>query len=187
MLTTAAATVGGIAVGATAVPFVSSLRPSARAEIAAEDVQVDISDLRPGELRIVAWRGLPVWILRRTPEMLQDIQALENRLRDPTSETQSQQPEYARNWHRSIKPEVFVAVGICTHLGCSPRFKPEHAIPEVGDWWRGGFLCPCHFSEYDLAGRVFQGISPAPMNLPIPAHHYVSDTEIVIGDKAEHT
>lgn len=187
LLTTAAAAIGGVGVGAAAVPFVQSMMPSARAKAEGGDVEVDIADLQPGQLRIVEWRHMPVWILRRTPEMLRDIQALEDRLRDASSEISSQQPEYALNWHRSIRPEVLVLVGVCTHLGCSPNYKPEHANPEIGPWWRGGFLCPCHFSEYDLAGRVFEGRSPAPRNLPVPPHRYVSDTRIIIGDQSHQT
>ena len=187
LLTTAAAAVGGVGVGAAAVPFVQSMTPSARAKALGADVEIDIADLQPGKLMVVAWRGLPVWILRRTPEQLEAMRALESRLRDPNSEITSQQPDYATNWHRSVRPDLLVAVGICTHLGCSPAYRPEHSIPKIGAWWRGGFLCPCHDSQYDLAGRVYEGTSPAPRNLPVPPHHFKSETIIVIGDESLHT
>ena len=187
LLTTAAVAAGGIGAGAAAVPFVQSLGPSAKANALGADVEIDIADLKPGELRVIEWRGLPVMILHRTPEMLRNVQALEDRLRDPTSEILSQQPEVARNWHRSIRPEILVAIGVCTHLGCVPLYKPEHGIPEAGPWWRGGFYCPCHRSLYDLAGRVFEGSSPAPRNLPVPQYRYLSDTRIVIEDQSAHT
>ena len=187
LLTTAAAAVGGIGVGAAAVPFVQSMLPSARAKALGGDIEVDIADLQPGQLRTVQWRGMAVLILHRTPEMLRDMRTLEDRLRDANSEILSQQPEYARNWHRSIRPEILVVMGVCTHLGCLPAYKPEHSLSQIGPWWKGGFYCPCHFSEYDLAGRVFKGTSPAPRNLPVPPHHYVSETKIVIGDEAQHT
>lgn len=181
-MTTAAAATGGIGIGAAATPFIQSLLPSAKAKALGADVEVDISNLKPGELMIVGWRGLPVWILRRTPEMIKDMRALEDRLRDPDSEIASQQPQYATNWHRSIRPELLVLIGICTHAGCSPRFTPEHAHPEVGDWWKGGFLCPCHKSQFDYSGRVYEGLSPAPRNLPVPPYRYESESMIVIGD-----
>ncbi len=187
LLTTAAAAAGGIGVGAAATPFIQSMLPSVRAKALGADVEVDIADLKPGELKIVAWRGLPVLILRRTPEMIKDMRALEDRLRDPNSEIESQQPRYATNWHRSIRPELLVLIGICTHLGCSPRYTPEHAIAEAGDWWKGGFLCPCHKSQFDLAGRVYEGISPAPRNLPVPPYRFISETKIVIGDESLYT
>jgi ubiquinol-cytochrome c reductase iron-sulfur subunit len=184
LLTTVVAAVGGAGVGAASVPFVRSLLPSQAAEAGGADVEVDISDLKPGQMKVVAWRNRPVMIVHRTPEMLENIRALEGQLRDSTSEA-SQQPDYAKNWHRSIRPEIFVVVDVCTHLSCTPSFRPEFAIPEVGPWWRGGLLCPCHNSQYDFAGRVFEGNSPAPTNLPVPPRHYVSDTMIVIGDQSK--
>jgi len=184
MLTTVVAAIGGAGVGAASVPFVQSLLPSQAAEAAGADVEVDISDLKPGQMKVVAWRNRPVMIVHRTPEMLENIRALEGSLRDATSEF-SQQPDYAKNWHRSIRPELFVVVDVCTHLACTPSFHPEYAIREVGPWWKGGLLCPCHNSQYDFAGRIFEGSSPAPINLPIPPHHYVSDTKIVIGDQSQ--
>ena len=186
LLTTAAVAIGGVGVGAASVPFVQSLSPNRAAEAAGADVEVDISDLEPGHMKVVAWRNRPVMIVRRTPEMLDNIRTLEGQLRDSTSEA-SQQPDYAKNWHRSIRPDIFVVVDVCTHLSCTPSFRPEYAISEAGPWWRGGLLCPCHNSQYDLAGRVFEGTSPAPINLPIPPHHFVSDTKIVIGDQSQHT
>jgi ubiquinol-cytochrome c reductase iron-sulfur subunit len=185
LLTTAAATIGGVGVGAVSVPFVQSLLPNQAAKAAGADVEVDIADIRPGQMKVIAWRNQPVMIVHRTPEMLENIRALEGQLRDANSEA-SQQPDYAKNWHRSIRPEVFVVLDVCTHLSCTPSFRPEYAIREAGPWWRGGLLCPCHNSQYDFAGRVFEGISPAPRNLPIPPHHYLSDTKIVIGDQSQH-
>ena len=187
LLTTVAAAVGGFGAGAVTVPFVQSLGPSAKAKALGGDVEVDIADLKPGELRIVEWRGMAVYVLHRTPEMLRDIQTLEDRLRDAASEITSQQPEYARNRYRSIRPEILVVMGVCTHLGCAPSFKPEHGFKKAGPWWLGGFYCPCHDSIYDLSGRVFEGTSPAPRNLPVPPHHYVSESKIVIGDQSQHT
>ena len=186
LLTTVAAAIGGVGVGAASVPFVQSLSPNQAAEAAGADIEVDISDLEPGQMKVVAWRNRPVMIVRRTPEMLENMRTLEGRLRDSTSEA-SQQPDYAKNWHRSIRPEIFVVVDVCTHLSCTPSFRPEYAISEAGPWWKGGLLCPCHNSQYDFAGRVFEGMSPAPINLPIPPHHFVSDTKIMIGDRSQHT
>ncbi len=167
----------------TAVPFVSSFQPSERAKAAGAPVEVDISAVNPGEKITVEWRGKPVWILRRTPEMLASLKKTESEVADPKSErTAFPTPEYARNQHRSIKPEVLVAVGICTHLGCSPsdRFQPG-AQPSLPDDWAGGFLCPCHGSTFDLAGRVFKN-KPAPDNLEVPQHMYLSDTRLIIGE-----
>jgi ubiquinol-cytochrome c reductase iron-sulfur subunit len=167
----------------TAVPFVSSFQPSERAKAAGAPVEVDIAAVNPGEKITVEWRGKPVWIMRRTPEMLASLNKTESQVADPKSErTAFPTPEYARNQHRSIKPEVLVAVGICTHLGCSPsdRFQPG-AQPSLPDDWQGGFLCPCHGSTFDLAGRVFKN-KPAPDNLEVPQHMYLSDTRLIIGE-----
>ena len=167
----------------TAVPFVSSFQPSERAKAAGAPVEVDIGAVNPGEKITVEWRGKPVWILRRTPQMLASLNKTESEVADPKSErTAFPTPEYARNQHRSIKPEVLVAVGICTHLGCSPgdRFQPG-AQPSLPDDWQGGFLCPCHGSTFDLAGRVFKN-KPAPDNLEVPQHMYLSDTRLIIGE-----
>lgn len=183
-ITCGAGAVGGAAV---AVPFVSSFAPSERAKAAGAPVQADISGLRPGEKMTVEWRGKPVWIVRRTPEQLAALDKLTPQLADPDSKRNPSglTPEYARNVHRSIKPEVFVAVGICSHLGCSPstRFQTG-AQPSLPDDWPGGFFCPCHGSTFDMAGRVFAN-KPAPDNLEVPPHMFVSDTKIVVGeDKA---
>ncbi|AWI77096.1 ubiquinol-cytochrome c reductase iron-sulfur subunit [Parazoarcus communis] len=177
----ATSAVGGAAAVATAVPFVASLTPSERAKAAGAPVEVDVGKLAPGEMMTVEWRGKPVWVLRRTPEMLEALAKAEPNLSDPGSEKQ-QQPEYAKNQHRSIKPEFLVAVGICTHLGCSPseKFKPGAEAGMSADW-PGGFLCPCHGSMFDLAGRVYKSM-PAPDNLEIPPHKYLADTTILVGD-----
>lgn len=173
---------GALAVGA-AVPFVASLTPSERALAAGAPVEVDIDKLAPGDMMVVEWRGKPVWILHRTPEMLATLAKAEPGLADPASAEASQQPDYARNPHRSIKPEYLVAVGICTHLGCSPSDKfqagPQPSLP---DDWVGGYLCPCHGSTFDLAGRVFKN-KPAPDNLEVPPHVYLSDTLLLIGEE----
>jgi len=172
--------VGGVAV---AVPFVSTFAPSERARAAGAPVQVDISAIQPGEKLTVEWRGKPVWILRRTPEQLATLPKVEPLLADPNSERkQYPTPDYARNQHRSIKEEFFVGVGICSHLGCSPSEKltpgPQPSLP---DDWLGGFLCPCHGSTFDVAGRVFKN-KPAPDNLEVPPHMYLSDTVLLIGE-----
>lgn len=175
-----AGAVGGVA---TAVPFVSSFQPSEKAKAAGAAVEVDIAALKPGEKVTVEWRGKPVWIVRRTPEQVAELPKLDDQLADPKSLRKPDEftPEYARNEQRSIKPEYFVAVGICPHLGCSPsdRFATG-AQPSLPDDWKGGFLCPCHGSTFDLAGRVFRN-KPAPTNLEIPPHRYVGDTRLVIG------
>jgi ubiquinol-cytochrome c reductase iron-sulfur subunit len=176
-----AGAVGGLAV---AVPFVSSFEPSERAKAAGASVEVDISAIKPGEKLVVEWRGKPVWIIKRTPEQLEALPKEDPQLADPQSlRNQSDlTPEYARNGHRSIKPEIMVAVGICTHLGCSPsdRFTPG-GQPSLPDDWAGGFLCPCHGSTFDMAGRVFKN-KPAPDNLAVPPHMYLSDTRLLIGE-----
>ncbi|MGD2075071.1 MAG: ubiquinol-cytochrome c reductase iron-sulfur subunit [Gammaproteobacteria bacterium] len=179
-LTAAATVVGGVGAVFAAVPFVASWMPSERAKAAGAPVQADISKLEVGQLLRVQWRGKPVWVVKRSEEMLEALPGLNERLRDPDS-VDPQQPEYADNTYRSIKPEILVAVGICTHLGCSPSFVPE-ALPQPYDaQWKGGFFCPCHGSRFDLAGRVFKGV-PAPLNLEVPPHKYISDTLILIGE-----
>ncbi|MCB1962381.1 MAG: ubiquinol-cytochrome c reductase iron-sulfur subunit [Rhodocyclaceae bacterium] len=172
---------GGAAAAATAVPFVASLTPSERAKAAGAPVEADVSKLAPGEMTTVEWQGKPVWILRRTPEMLATLDQTEDLVADPKSEA-SVQPEYAQNQARSIKPEFLVTVGICTHLGCSPseKFKSGEASG-LGADWPGGFLCPCHGSTFDLAARVYKG-KPAPTNLDVPPHKYLADTKILIGE-----
>lgn len=176
-----AGAVGGVA---TAIPFVSTFQPSEKAKAAGAAVEVDISTLKPGEKMTVEWRGKPVWIVKRTPEQLADLPQLNAQLADPKSERKPGEltPEYARNEARSRKPEIFVAVGICTHLGCSPSDKfTTGAQPSLPDDWKGGFLCPCHGSTFDMAGRVFKN-KPAPDNLEIPPHMYLSDTLLLIGE-----
>lgn len=177
----------GVAAGIPAVSMVGSmvgsLAPSARAKAAGAPIEVDIADLAPGQMKTVEWRGKPVWILKRTPDMLASLETVTGQLADPDSERNKEEmtPAYARNAHRSIKPDILVAIGICTHLGCSPidKFKTG-AQPSLPDDWTGGFLCPCHGSTFDLAGRVFQN-KPAPDNLQIPRHMYASETRLVIG------
>ncbi|CAM3602876.1 ubiquinol-cytochrome c reductase iron-sulfur subunit [Paracidovorax anthurii] len=176
-----AGAVGGVA---TAVPFVSTFQPSEKAKAAGAAVEVDISGLKTGEKITVEWRGKPVWIIKRTPEQLAALPGLDGQLADPKSERKPSEltPEYARNEARSIKPEILVAVGICTHLGCSPsdKFVPG-AQPSLPDDWKGGFLCPCHGSTFDMAGRVFKN-KPAPDNLEVPPHMYLSETRLLIGE-----
>ncbi len=177
------AAMGGVGAAAVAVPFVSSLQPSERAKAAGAAVEVDITTLQPGEKRVVEWRGKPVWIMKRTPEQLANLEKIEPELADPSSERKAlPTPEYAKNRHRSIKEDVFVGIGICTHLGCSPgeKFTPG-AQPSLPDYWVGGYLCACHGSTFDLAGRVFKN-KPAPDNLEIPPHQYLSDNKLLIGE-----
>jgi ubiquinol-cytochrome c reductase iron-sulfur subunit len=172
---------GGVAV---AVPFVSTFQPSERARAAGAPVEVDISALKPGEKMTVEWRGKPVWIIKRTPEQIASLPKVDALLADPQSLRKPDEftPEYARNEYRSIKPEIMVAVGICTHLGCSPsdKFTPG-AQPSLPDDWAGGFLCPCHGSTFDMAGRVYKN-KPAPDNLPVPPYMFLSDTRLLIGE-----
>jgi ubiquinol-cytochrome c reductase iron-sulfur subunit len=177
---TCAGAAGGVAV---AVPFVSSFAPSERAKAAGAAVEVDISAIKPGEKVTVEWRGKPVWIIRRTPEQVESLKKTEAQVADPSSDRKAYPtPAYAKNQHRSIKPEIFVGVGICSHLGCSPSDKfVTGAQPSLPDDWNGGFLCPCHGSTFDLAGRVFKN-KPAPDNLEVPPHLYLSDTRILIGE-----
>ena len=181
-LLAATGAVGGVAGAAAAVPFVASMLPSERAKAAGAPVEADIGNLAPGEMTRVEWRGQPVWIVRRTKEMLETVKQSEPKVADPKSERNKDlTPEYARNEFRSIKPEYLVVVGICSHLGCSPvdKFKAQ-AEPFEGDW-KGGFYCPCHGSLFDLAGRVYKN-KPAPDNLKVPPHKYLSDTKLLIGE-----
>ena len=176
-----AGAVGGVAV---AIPFVSNFSPSERAKAAGASVEVDIASIKPGEKLTVEWRGKPVWIVRRTPEQLEALKKVESQLADPESQRKPSEltPEYARTQARSIKPEFFVGVGICSHLGCSPSDKfqmgPQPSLP---DDWQGGFFCPCHGSTFDMAGRVYKN-KPAPDNLEVPPHMYLSDTRLLIGE-----
>lgn len=179
-LTASTAVVGAVGAGFVAVPFVASWSPSERAKTAGAPVEVDISKLQDGQKVTVEWRGKPVWIVKRTAKSLDDLKGLDDGLRDPASEN-AQQPEYAQNATRSIKPEILVLVGICTHLGCSPTYRPELAPADLGADWKGGFFCPCHGSKFDLAGRVYSGV-PAPLNLEVPPHFYKSDRVILVGE-----
>jgi ubiquinol-cytochrome c reductase iron-sulfur subunit len=182
-LTVAASAVGGAGVVAVAVPFVAYLEPSARTKATGGPVEVDISKLQPGERMVAKWRGKPIWIMRRTPEQVESLKAMDAKVADPGSE-KSEQPEYAKNEGRSRNPEFLVVEGLCTHLGCSPSYIAKGA-PEAPDAdWAGGFLCPCHGSKFDLAGRVFSSM-PAPTNLPVPPHQYLTDTRLRIGTDEE--
>lgn len=179
-LTAATTVVGAVGAAFVAVPFVTSMLPSDKAKAAGAPVEADISKLEPGQMIRVQWRGKPVWVVSRTQTMVDALPGLNDRLRDPDS-SESEQPAYASNALRSIKPEYLVLVGICTHLGCSPSFRPEVAPADLGPDWKGGFFCPCHGSTFDLAGRVYRGV-PAPTNLVVPPHRYVSDTVILVGE-----
>ena len=179
-LTTATSVVGTVGVVGVTIPFLSTLAPSERAKAAGAPVDVDISKLEKGQLVRVLWRKKPVWIFRRSTEDLLHLASLNNQLSDPNSTVNSQQENYTKNASRSIKPEIAVIIGICTHLGCSPTYRPEIAPADLGASWKGGFYCPCHGSRFDLAGRVFKG-TPAPTNLVIPPYHYSSNTLIRLG------
>ena len=180
-LLVATAAVGGAGAVTAIVPFLSSMLPSERAKAAGAPVEVDIADLAPGQMKTVEWRGKPVWIINRSQEMLDTLTKLDNAVADPKSE-EKQQPEYCKNETRSIKPNILIAVGICTHLGCSPTSKFKHGNEDgMGEDWQGGFICPCHGSTFDFAGRVFKN-KPAPTNLIVPPHTYLSDTRILIGE-----
>ena len=174
-LTAATVVVGAVGTVAVAVPFLSSWSPSARAKTAGAPVQADISKLEPGQQIIIKWRGKPVWVVRRDDAALATLTQVAGELRDPESK-ESKQPEYATNEYRSRKPEYLIIVGICTHLGCSPTYQREITAD-----FKGGFFCPCHGSKFDLAGRVYQGV-PAPTNLPVPPHYFVSDGVVLIGE-----
>jgi len=175
----ATACTGAIGAAAVAVPFVGSMLPSERAKAAGAPVEVDISKLQANSIMTVEWRGKPVWIIKRTDEQTAQLAKHDDKLSDPMGDVTSQQPEYCKNEHRSIKPNVSVVVGICTHLGCSPSEKMAKG-GDMGDSWDGGFFCPCHGSKFDLAGRVYKG-SPAPINLVVPPHKYLTDNSLLIG------
>ena len=183
-LTAATSVVGGVGVAYAVAPFVISMEPSARAQAAGAPVEADVSKLEPGQKMTVEWRGKPIWIVRRTEQMLEDLGAVAGNLRDPESQVESQQPAYAQNPVRAIKPEYLVLVGICTLLGCSPTYRPEIAPKDLGADWKGGFFCPCHGSKFDLAGRVYQGV-PAPTNLVVPEYKYLSDSRILVGESPD--
>jgi ubiquinol-cytochrome c reductase iron-sulfur subunit len=179
-LVVATSVAGGAAGVGVAAPFVASMWPSERARAAGAPIEVDLSRIAPGELAVFEWRGKPVWVLRRTPEMIESLKSDQARLSDPNSKA-SDQPKYAENEYRSARPDLLVLVGVCTHLGCSPQEKPASAKAEMGADWPGGFYCPCHGSKFDFAGRVFSG-SPAPTNLVVPPYTVVSDNKVVIGE-----
>lgn len=179
-LTLATAGAGAVAAAGVATPLITSWFPSEKAKAAGAPVEVDISKIEEGQLLTAEWRGKPVWIVNRTAQQLKDLPTLEGELVDPKSEAE-QQPEYCKNPTRSIKPQIWVAVGICTHLGCSPTFRPDLAPADLGPNWKGGFFCPCHGSKFDLAGRVIKG-SPAPSNLVIPPYKYLNDKLILVGE-----
>lgn len=179
-LTAATSVVGAVGTGFVVYPFLAAWAPSERAKAAGAPVEADISRLEPGQMMTAKWRGNPVWIVRRTEQNLKDLPGLQDRLADPASD-QPQQPEYCKNEARSIKPEYLVTIGICTHLGCSPTYRPDMAPQDLGPDWKGGFFCPCHGSRFDLAGRVYSG-EPAPTNLVVPKHQFLSDTTILIGE-----
>ena len=180
MLTAATSVVGAVGAGYVVYPFLANWAPSAKAKAAGAPVEADISKLEEGAMLRVKWRGKPVWIVHRTQKNLDDLKTLSDRLVDPDSEM-PQQPDYCKNEFRSIKPEYLVAIGICTHLGCSPTYRPDVAPADLGADWVGGFFCPCHGSRFDLAARVFKGV-PAPTNLVIPPHKYLSDTTVLVGE-----
>ena len=181
-LTVATSVIGGVGAVGAAIPFVASWNPCAKAKAAGADIEVDISGVAPGQLIRVMWRSKPVWIVRRTPELLASLEGIEDQLRDPSSE-QEQQPVYAQNRYRSIKEEYLVLVGICTHLGCSPQHLADGAFAEYAEGVPEGFFCPCHGSKFDMAGRVFQGV-PAPLNLVVPPYQFLTDTTLLIGSDA---
>ena len=182
-LIAASSVVGAGAAVAVAVPFVASMLPSARAVAAGAPVSVDLNKIEPGQLLTIEFRGAPHWVIKRTPEMVAQLSKHDALLADSNSEA-SKQPDYAKNPSRSIKPEIFVARGVCTHLGCSPTFRKEIGAADLGADWPGGFFCPCHQSKFDMSGRVFAGM-PAPTNLPIPPYKFASETSLLIGDDSK--
>ena len=179
-LTASTAVVGAVGVVGAAIPFIKSWSPSARAKLAGAPVIGDISSLKEGERLIFEWRGQPIWVVKRSKAILDALPALNDQLRDPDSKNPDQQPKYAANATRSIKPDISVLVGLCTHLGCSPEMKAEIRPEPFDANWKGGYFCPCHKSKFDMAGRVYSGV-PAPTNLPVPPHHFADDATLVIG------
>jgi ubiquinol-cytochrome c reductase iron-sulfur subunit len=179
-LVVATSVAGGAAAAGAAIPFVASMLPSERAKAAGAPIEVDISAIAPGEMKVFEWRGKPVWVIRRTQQMLESLKKVAGNLTDPTSKS-SIQPAYAKNEYRSEKPDVMVLEGVCTHLGCSPQMKTADDKAEMGAQWEGGFYCACHGSKFDLAGRVFRG-APAPTNLVVPPYTFLSDSKLLIGD-----
>ena len=179
-LTASTAVVGAVGAGFVAVPFIKSWNPSARAKLAGAPITADISALAEGQRIVLEWRGQPIWIVKRSKSILDTLPTLDSRLRDPKSENKDQQPAYIKGELRSIKPEISVLVGLCTHLGCVPDFVPDIKPEPFDANWKGGFYCPCHKSRYDMSGRVYQGV-PAPKNLLVPPYHFMDDTHIQIG------
>ena len=185
-LTGAATAVGAVGVGFAAVPFLSSFQPSAKAQAAGAPVDVNVGKLAPGQMTTVAWRGKPVYVVNRTDRMLETLTEVTDKLRDPDSAVESQQPAFAANLYRARKENerYLVIVGLCTHLGCAPTYRPEVAPEDLGEEWKGGFFCPCHGSKFDLSGRVYKGV-PAPTNLEVPQYTYVSEQIIRVGGTEE--
>ena len=175
----ATSVVGGVGAVGAAVPFVASWNPSAKAKAAGAPVTANISKIAPGQQMTVEWRGKPVWIVRRTQEMIDNIEKMNDKVLDPES-LEPQQPEYITGIYRASRPEYAVLVGICTHLGCSPQYRPEVEAADLGEDWMGGFFCPCHGSKFDLSGRVYKGV-PAPLNLEVPPYKYIDDNNLIIG------
>ena len=180
----ATSVVGAAGAGAIAVPFLNSWNPSARALAAGAPIEINVSKIEDGQLVRNIWQGKPVWVVKRTEEMVKNLPSNDAKLKDPASDVVSQQPEYAKNENRSRKPEYLVLVGICTHLGCSPSFRPELAPEDLGSDWKGGWYCPCHGSRFDLAGRVIKG-SPAGTNLVVPPYYFKDDNTILVGEDGE--
>lgn len=171
---------GGVAALGVATPFMASFFPSEKAKAAGAAVEIDVSKIESGQMMTAEWQGKPIWVVNRTAQQLKDLKALDGAVSDPKSEVE-QQPENCKNETRSIKPNIFVAIGICTHLGCSPTYRPDVAPADLGSAWKGGFFCPCHGSKFDMAGRVYKGV-PAPTNLVVPPYKYLSDTTVLVGE-----
>ena len=179
-LTLATCGAGGVAALGVATPFVASFFPSEKAKAAGAAVEVDVSKIEAGQMLTAEWQGKPIWLVNRTDQQLKDLKSLDGAVTDPNSEV-DHQPENCKNEHRSIKPNLLVAIGICTHLGCSPTYRPDIAPADLGADWKGGFFCPCHGSKFDIAGRVYKGV-PAPTNLVVPPYKYLSDTTVLVGE-----
>lgn len=184
LLARTTATIGGAGLALTAIPFIKSMGPSEKVKAAGAPVEFDLDTLEPGTLKTVEWRGKPVWVLHRSADMLDRLKGAADRLADPLSR-QSQQPPYTANITRSLRPQYLVMIGICTHLGCVPVYRPEVGPADLGADWAGGFYCPCHGSRFDLAGRVYKNV-PAPRNMEIPPHAYLSDARVLIGADKDH-
>ena len=180
VLTLATCGAGGVAALGVATPFVASFFPSEKAKAAGAPVEIDVSKIESGQMLTAEWQGKPIWVVNRTDQQLKDLKALDGAVSDPKSEV-DHQPENCKNETRSIKPNIFVAIGICTHLGCSPTYRPDVAPADLGAAWKGGFFCPCHGSKFDMAGRVYKGV-PAPTNLVVPPYKYLSDTTVLVGE-----